>query len=103
MNCGRIWGVMEQKEYLFVGGNQDGQVIALPSRQPEMRFPLMKQNQLAYAAAVYPPRFSESDEVIYECYYLERLAAKEIYYIYRHESLTMDEVLVKLLSGYKPE
>jgi hypothetical protein len=95
---------MKQQNFLFVGGSQDGQVMALQNASPEMRFPVMNQTSAAYSAEVRPPSPTDAVKFTTERYLLERLRAdEETFFLYRHESLTIADVLKKLLAGYKPE
>ncbi len=89
------------KNYLFIGGIQDGKLFSFPNEQPEIRFPVhppQKVEPIGYLDN--PPT---KVEYKYETYFLERLRAKKDYFLYRHESLAIDDVLEKLLAGYKPE
>lgn len=71
--------------YLFVGGSLDGQVVTLAGRP-----------------ATYTHHARMDEQRIRESYVLEPVEAErlKVFYIYRHDALTMGEVVMRLISAY---
>lgn len=76
-----------QRNYLFVGGAKDGELMALPE-------PLF----VVQVAVLDSPTSYHN-----EAYHRETLRGAGDYLLYRHESLTVDDVMRRLLEHYKPD
>lgn len=82
------------ESFLFIGGSQDKEVIALPKKRQEVRFPVYEKPDINIT-----PTAAFSYKV--EKYLLEKMRSQtKSYWIYRHESLTTDDVLTMLLDNY---
>jgi hypothetical protein len=89
--------MMKQQNYLFVGGSHDGSVM--PFLNPEEEF-------TTYGLTQHVPKeeLDSSDDSICplpeslqrERYILSTLRTNENHLVYRHESLSMDGVLIRL-------
>ncbi|MDT5061516.1 MAG: hypothetical protein QOH63_1975 [Acidobacteriota bacterium] len=88
-------GMSVQRDFLFVGGSKDGEWMPLPDTRSVWRVPIVEKQSIAEPAL--------TTGIRYEQYYLERLRATHDYLIYRHESLTIDNVIMRLLKHYKSE
>lgn len=92
---------MKPKNFLFIGGSQDGQFMALPEEQPTLRFPVYEPIKVEPEIGIMPPK---AVDYSFEHYQLERFRVEDkTYFLYRHESLTAAEMFEKLLAGYKQE
>lgn len=93
---------MKQQNFLFVGGIQEGKILAFPEAQPEIRFPVLPPQKVEPLGYLDTPPTKVEHKI--ERYFLGRLRADEdTFFLYRHESITISDVLKKLLAGYKPE
>ncbi len=82
--------------YILIGGSKDGKFWSVPDRDAELRFPVYEPTKITDN-----PGKSVSFKT--ESYFLEPMATKTTtYWFYRHESLTLDGALVKLLKDYSP-
>ena len=84
------------EKILFIGGEQDRRTLAIPKGQREVQFPIFQASRIGVTEMT-PTVVG----VKTESYFLEQIRSQtKTYSIYRHQSLTTDDVLTMLIENY---
>lgn len=78
--------------YLFIGGGHDGKVLDVREGVREIRMPVYEAQFITDTISPVAPAIKT------ESYFLEEMRSQtKSYWMFRHESLTTDDVLTMLL------
>lgn len=91
---------LQQRSILFVGGPYDGEMSAL---REDNYASMVEVHESLGMVPVSMDAIRQNEHLKTHLYHLTPYASGRYYplYVYRHESLSRDDVLVHLLNGYR--